>query len=363
MKRIYINGRFLSQHTTGVQRVGIETLKELNKSQYSKYIRVLIPEKKSKEFQNLFPNIGFKVINSPFELNGHLWEQIILATYVKRNKGVLINFCNTAPILLKQQIVYIHDAAIYDVPEGYTKKFIWWYKLLYLFLRRGNEIVTVSDFSKKRIVEKLKVEEESITKIYNGIDHLKVNNDLSVNTTVMEKFRLSEKDFYLTVGSQNPNKNQILIENLAKLNPSKKFVIVGRESKAFKKVDNEVLPNCIYTGYLDDNDLELLYKKAKCFIFPSLYEGFGIPPFEALIQGTPVLVSDRGSMKELLNEYTVMFNPSNINEINFLINSQNIQNELLEKVNKFSNEELKLTWENSAKMLEKLITKLGRKTN
>lgn len=352
MQQIFINGRFLTQEITGVQRVGIETLRELQKKSKFNNLTILIPNSEIKVEKDFFREFNIVVLNNFFNMKGHLWEQLILGPYMKKNKGLLINFCNTAPILLKEQIVYIHDTAIFEYPKAYNYKFILWYKIMYKFIKRCT-IITVSDFSKRQLKNFLDL--NNVHTIYNGIDHLK-NINTSDEQGILEKLNVEEKEYYLTVGSKNPNKNQQLIEKLSELNIDKKFIIVGSDNKSFSEVSSKQKSNCIYTGYLNDEDLKVLYKNAKTFIFPSLYEGFGIPPFEALINNTPVISSNRASLEELLEEYAILIDPESLTDLNSVINNKESEQILSKKLSVFKSTPLKYTWSNSAEKLTEIIT-------
>lgn len=173
MKKIYINGRFLTQNITGVQRYAIEIVKALddylnNNDLNNQYEFEIVAPKNIKQKLEL-KNIKIKQVGF---LKGHLWEQLELPLYV-RNK-FLFNFCNCAPLLKKNQIVTIHDAAVCAVPQAYSKAFRYWYKFMYKILTvRLNKIFTVSEFSKKELHKYFNVPLEKIEVTYNGIDHMK----------------------------------------------------------------------------------------------------------------------------------------------------------------------------------------------
>lgn len=353
MKEVFINGRFLTQEITGVQRVGIETLKELQKKSEIKKITILVPSLNLKVDNDFLSNFNVVVLKNKFGFTGHLWEQLNLGPYIKKRKGLLINFCNTAPIFLRKQIVYIHDTAVFEHGEAYDFKFILWYKIMYKFLKK-NKIVTVSDFSNQQLRKFLGI--KNISTIYNGVNHLETLSEIK-NQEILKKLGVEENEFYLTVGSKNPNKNQKIIEKLSTINLDKKFIIVGAENKNFSETSFNGNSNCIYTGYISDNDLNILYKNAKVFIFPSLYEGFGIPPFEALMNNTPVISSNKASLKELLEDYAILINPQDLNNLNKIINSEESEGLLKRKLSVFKNSPIKYTWDKSADQLKNIILK------
>lgn len=150
---IYINGRFLMQRVTGVQRFALEIIKQLNKENDFKFV-LLVP--KNYKAMHELKHIEIRKVGN-FE--GHLWEQIDLVKYVKRKP--LINLCNTAPILKKNQIVVIHDAAVYNSPKGFSFLFRNWYKIMFSFIsKRTTRILTISDFSTRELIKYLHVDKE-----------------------------------------------------------------------------------------------------------------------------------------------------------------------------------------------------------
>lgn len=307
MKKIYINGRFLTQNITGIQRYAIEIVKALDKYlNYNKlndeYKFEVVCPKNIKQNLNL-KNIEIKKIGN---LKGHLWEQIELPLYVK-NK-FLFNFCNCAPLVKKNQIVTIHDVAVCDVPYAYSKFFRIWYKFMYKVLTaRLKKIFTVSEFSKKRLNKYFNIPLERVEVTYNGIDHIK---NIKPDENIFSRFSIEKNNYVLAVSSLNPSKNFKLILETAKISPEINFVIAGgTNSNIFKEQGLEITSNVNFIGYVKDEELVALYKYASCFVYPSIYEGFGIPPLEAMYMSTPVIVSNIESIREVCQNNGIYINP------------------------------------------------------
>lgn len=297
MKKIYINGRFLTQNITGVQRYAIEIVKALDKylndnKLNDEYKFEIVCPKNIKQNLNL-KNIEIKNFGN---LKGHLWEQIELPLYVK-NK-FLFNFCNCAPLVKINQIVTIHDVAVCDVPYAYSKFFRIWYKFMYRVLTsRLKKIFTVSEFSKKRLNKYFNIPLERVEVTYNGIDHIK---NIKPDEKIFSRFSIEKKNYILAVSSLNPSKNFRLILETAKISPEINFVIAGgTNSNIFKEQGLEITSNVKFIGYVNDEELVALYKYASCFIYPSIYEGFGIPPLEAIYFNCPVILSNIDVFKEI----------------------------------------------------------------
>lgn len=354
MKKIYINGRFLTQNITGVQRYAIEIVKALDKylnehDLKNKYKFEIVCPKNIK--QNLIlKNIE---INKIGNLKGHLWEQIELPLYVK-NK-FLFNFCNCAPLIKKNQIVTIHDVAVCAVPYAYSKSFRIWYKIMYKFLTaRLKKTFTVSEFSKKELNKYFDIPLEKIEVTYNGIDHMET---IKPNETIFTKFNIEKNNYVLAVSSLNPSKNFKLILETAKNSSEINFVIAGgTNSTVFKKQGFEITPNVKFIGYVNDEELVALYKYASCFVYPSIYEGFGIPPLEAMYFNCPVILSDIEVFKEIYmdNVLYCKIDDGNIlkEKILLMFNDKMKKNYIIEKEKNLVN---KYKWNNIIIKLIKTI--------
>ena len=341
MKKIYINGRFLTQNITGVQRYAIEIVKALDKHLSNnklndEYKFEIVCPKNIK--QNLIlKNIKIKQIGI---LKGHLWEQIELPLYVKDK--FLFNFCNCAPLIKKNQIVTIHDVAVCAVPYAYSKIFRMWYKFIYRILTsRLKKIFTVSEFSKKELNKYFNISLEKVEVTYNGIDHMK---NIKPDEKVFSNFDIEKNNYILAVSSLNPSKNFRLILETAKSLPEINFVIAGGTNFAiFKEQGLEITSNVKFIGYVSDEELVALYKYASCFVYPSIYEGFGIPPLEAIYFNCPVILSDIVVFKEIYmdNVLYCKINDCNIlkEKILLILNDQKLKKSMIEKekilVNKY----------------------------
>lgn len=360
MKDIYINGRFLTQSVTGVQRVATEILTQLDKEMENGNVsglNITIIAPKSIVVEPNFKHIKLKKIGI---LKGQIWEQIELPLYSFGK--LLINFCNTAPVYKRKQIVYIHDTAILDAPEGFSKEFIRLYKFIFKNVtKRALHIMTVSDFSKKRIIKYYPKAKNKITTTYLGTEHLKKIN--VEGNSVLEKNDLKKGEYLLAVSSANPNKNfRVIAEMLNNNNQIKRdVVIVGAlSSKVFKQesLDNE---NIKRLGYVSDEELTALYKDAGVFIFPSRYEGFGLPPLEAMIHSTPVIAANSASIPEILQDKVIYFDSNDSNElfekINKLLADKDLRLDLAEKGRVHAEN---YSWRNTANDLYLKIQKHSR---
>ena len=343
MKKIYINGRFLTQNITGVQRYAIEIIKALDKylnnNDLNYEFEIVCPKNIKQKL--ILKNIKIKQIGI---LKGHLWEQIELPLYVK-NK-LLFNFCNCAPLVKKNQIVTIHDVAVCAVPYAYSKLFRIWYKFMYRILTsRLKKIFTVSEFSKKELNKNFNISLGKIEVTYNGIDHMK---NVQPNENIFSKFSIEKNNYVLAVSSLNPSKNFKLILETAKISPEFNFVIAGgTNSTVFKEQGLEITSNVKFIGYVSDKELVALYKYASCFVYPSIYEGFGIPPLEAMYFNCPVIVSNIEVFKEIYKDNVLYcdINDNNIlrEKIILLTRNNMIKKSVINKIQKIKE---KYKWNN-----------------
>jgi glycosyltransferase involved in cell wall biosynthesis len=338
-KKIYINARFLTQPITGVQRFAIELSKELKQSNHSIVFlspRDIIHKELSSELE--VKTIGF--------LKGHLWEQLELQPFVFFNKGLLISFCNTAPLFLKDQIVTVHDLCFRIYPQWFSKPFSLFYNFMIpKICNNSKAIITVSETSKNELHHELGIPLHKVSVIYNGVaDIFKKNIDVSMDPLVVG-------DYILTVSSHHPRKNFTRLVEAFKLlnNKNLKLCIVGNMHKNFKDTRKEINDNILYLNNISDAELLNYYKHAKLFVFPSVYEGFGIPIIEAMQFDVPVCVSDIPVFNEICIDNAIYFNPLLVEDISSKIKK------CLSNPIKSSVDFTKFNWRNGAQQIIELI--------
>jgi glycosyltransferase involved in cell wall biosynthesis len=270
---IQFNGRCLVQPLTGVQR----------------YVREL-SQRLAGELSLIRPGQEWAQ-----GLRGHSWEQICLPRLCGRE--LLWSPGNTGPLACSNQIVTIHDASTLDHPEWFERKFAVLYGwLLPKLARRVRAIITVSAFSKERLIFRLRLPASKIHVVPNGLSEqflLKQEPELDAG---------SEGPFFLYVGSLEPRKNLAsLLEawDHAALKDWR-LLIVGERAGIFENVSLKTnSPQVIFTGRLENQQLLKLYRAAHAFVSPSVYEGFGLPPLEAMACGCPCLISDIPAHREV----------------------------------------------------------------
>jgi glycosyltransferase involved in cell wall biosynthesis len=316
MIQCVINGRFLAQSITGVQRYALEVVSALDgllaaepnlRSQFS--FEVLTT--RTGRGETAWRHIPVRRVGGR---TGHLWEQTELPWFLEGR--LLIGLTNTGPICVGRQIVTIHDASVRAAPSGYSLFFRLWYRFLMRNLGKAARcIVTDSRFSRDELHRWFDISADKITLIPLGADHIV---RVAADYAVLDKRALKERPFVLTVGSLNPNKNLgALLETAARLRERGVDLIVagGANERVFGSMNLAFPPNVRYLGYVSDAELRALYERALCFVFPSKYEGFGLPPLEAMACGCPVVASNAASLPEVCGSAAHYADPDDPHDI------------------------------------------------
>jgi glycosyltransferase involved in cell wall biosynthesis len=282
-----VNLRTLGYRITGVQR----------------YLRSLLPHMPS-ELDSIKPSQALQGIK------GHLWEQFYLPTQLKRR--LLWSPGNTGPLGVSRQVLTVHDAAALDHPEWFERKFALWYAaMLPRLIRKVRAVITVSHFSKERIGRLTGVEPDRVHVIFNGVDRRFRPVDPKTVEEAITGLGLTHP-YILFVGSLEPRKNlKALLEawQLGNFNGAT-LAVAGTTGHLFQRLQFDSIPQGVrLLGRVEDDLLPVLYSGAAGFVYPSIYEGFGLPPLEALACGCPVAVSDIPAHREVCGETARYFDP------------------------------------------------------
>ena len=290
-----VNLRTLSYGITGVQRYLLSLLAHM-----------------PGELNSLKPSRALQGIK------GHLWEQFYLPTQLKGR--LLWSPGNTGPLCVSRQVLTLHDAASLDHPEWFEKKFALWYNaLLPRLVRKVRSVITVSHFSKERIVALTQVDPERVHVISNGVESRFRPSDPQAVEQLRIKFKLPEP-YILFVGSLEPRKNlRMLLEAWRRGSFSGATLAIagtGGHLYADASLAEGATPEgVLLLGRVEDEALPVLYSGAAGFVYPSVYEGFGLPPLEAMACGCPVAVSDIPVHREVFGKKAIYFDPFSPEEL------------------------------------------------
>lgn len=299
MSKVYIDGYFLSQKVTGVQRYAKEFIENMIACGYQ--VVVMAPANAKQTV------VGAEVKRSRW-FKGLLWQQIILPVLLLLNgRPPLLSLSGIGPVFYRKKILAIHDASLYRYPDYFSLGYRLFYRILYpvsIFFSKA--LLTVSEFSKSELLHFIKARKK-IYVIYN------INSDLTSPDPLNVGEVLPQGKYILTVGSLDKRKNlarTIEAFQQTTFDEPHTLVVAGGNSASFSAMKTEVNDKRIlFTGYISDSYLTALYKNAQFFVYLTIYEGFGIPPLEALSNGCPVLLSDIPVFREIYGERFVYADP------------------------------------------------------
>lgn len=289
------------------------------------------------------------------QLTGNLWEQIILPIQIKQNE-ILWSPANAGPWLLKNQVVTIHDASVFDHPEWFKPSFAAWTRLSWKILaQRVKAIITVSNFSRERLKIHLGVPQDKIHVIHNGVSVPFGPQSQTRIGEVKKKYGL-DKPYFLSVGTNEPRKNLFTLlqawKNLK--NSTHTLFIAGGQGNVFADTNLNV------STYVVDEDLPALYSGAVAYVSTSHYEGFGLPSLEAMACGTPVIAPNTTAFPEILGDAALLIDPNSPSEISIamqkIMDNSPLANELRDRgFHHIKN----FTWEQAAKKTQSLLENIS----
>ncbi len=322
--RVGLEARSLSTLGGGVRTYTLEVIKRiLAADQKNEYV-IFYDDKK---FLGTFPKVKEIVVPLLHPLFRLFWDWIQLPLAIKKEKIEVMHYFKAALSpwkATKRQIVTIYDIIplLYPETQTFIQRFYWKIQLP-LAAKKSDLVITISENSKNDIVSRFDVPKEKVVVTPLAADErFQVMNNPQALRKVKEKYHLPEK-FFLYLGTLEPRKNvPLVIKALAKLKKKDriKLVIAGKKGwkyqEIFDLVDKLGLKNdVVFTGFVAEKDLPALYNLAFAFIFPSLYEGFGLPPLEAMACGCPVIASNTSSLPEVVKDAGILINPQKEDEL------------------------------------------------
>ncbi len=363
--KVVISG-YIGKKITGIGRNLICLLD--NAPSDNEYV-IYTNEDMKNEFKFKNPHVTVKTypVSKMSSMKNLLWTTFKFPGVVKKENADRALIPNFTLLLFKHRptVVIIHDLIEFNVKNKFSPK-----KMFYrtkiadpLMVKRSDKIITVSENSKRDLIKFLKVPEEKITVVYNGVDQEKFHKMDDQEATAILERRGWSTDFILYAGTiDHPGKNAMAVikafEEFKKIGKyNGQCILAGMPGAGFEAIEEYVNKSTlkdqiIITGFVSDEELIALYSKCATFVFVSLYEGFGIPPLEAMACGAKVVVSNTSSLPEVVGEIGIMVDPTDQNAITDgvyrslnLTADKNYQNWVKEHLNHYNWKNLSIQFE------------------
>lgn len=358
-KTVFICRLLFDRRAAGIHRYALEILKELDKIASDQEIEVLIPATEEDSYH--FEHIKVVKLGSRIQLpgkngnriEGYLYKNFHAFRYVRKNNALSADLLLQFP-LFGCDIIAIYDCRVNLFPELYnfTRNQKHVRKAMLRHQNRAvkhcQKIITDSNTIKQELGSIYPEAEKQTTVAYCGWQHFKkvVEDD-----RILDKWKLKDREYYFSLGSSFPHKNQKWLLHAAEQNPDKMFVISGKDvgDQSLKKT---VQQNVIFAGRLSDGEIKALMRHCKAFIQPSLYEGFGIPPLEAMSVGADCILSDIPVFREVYKNSVWYMDPNDYEHIDLdkIMSAPKEANDVI--LNEYS-------WKKSARELLDVIRELA----
>lgn len=352
-KSVFIDARMVDYHLHGIARYTYELIKNISKTNKIKFVLLVNDLNMAKDIFKEINNIDYIVMKSKFL---SLKEQIELPRILNKYKkeGIFHSpSFSSSPFLKIKSLMTIHDLNHLRFPEFYSPMHKYYYKYIVKpSALKSKRILTVSNFSKEEIKSWLNCKDEDIVVTYNGIDDsFKRIEDSEILNTIKNKYSLPE-NFVLYVGNQKPHKNvKTLIKAMRFVEQGLTLILNGKDNQELLEIAKEsgVENRIKFIGFIDDKDLPPIYTLARVFVFPSLYEGFGLPPLEAMACGCPAIVADTSSLPEVVGNEGITFEVLNENDLADKVNDLLADDERYKKYSLYGLKQVKyFTWDRLA---------------
>lgn len=356
MKKCVFAGDWVLEKMVGVQRYAYQILLVLDRwiqeGKIDFEVELLVPGNGTWS-----PNFSrIRVVKKGYIRNKkekHLWQQVIFPIYVKTTRGIGIDLTAALPVF-GCSIYAIHDCIQEAFPENFTDHSLFRQMVIakrkIITRNKKCRIVTLTHDSKREVQKYYHVPDNRIDIVTCGWEHMKTTVE---DDSILNKLELNDGcEFFFSLGSKYKHKNFQWVLSAAKNNPKYKFVITG--TNVFSNNENElkmVIPeNVIFTGYITNEEIKSLMIHCKALIQPSLYEGFGLPPLEAMSVGAKVIVSNASCLPEIYKNAAYYIDPHNSD-----CDLDSLMNEKIESAKPILEE---YSWEKAAHQLIGVINKI-----
>lgn len=329
MARIGIDARFYGSIGKGLGRYTEKLIQNLEKidsqNQYFIFLR-------KENFDAYLPkNPNFKKILADYGWYSFS-EQLIYPFCLYRYRLDLMHFPHfNVPLLYwKKIVVTIHDLILLHFPTvrnttlnpvWYRIKFLVYKAVIFAAIMRAARVITISNFTKKDLQAHYALHEQRVVVTYEACNDYCIISPKS-SDEILQKYGIL-KPYIMYVGNAYPHKNLerlvAAFEGVLKKEKDVHLVLVGKEDYFYQRlkvlVTEKKIQNVIFSGFVTDEDLDTVYRESMLYVFPSLYEGFGLPPLEAMAKGVPVIATNHACMKEILGEAAVYFEGTDVDSI------------------------------------------------
>jgi glycosyltransferase involved in cell wall biosynthesis len=362
--RIGIDARFFGSIGKGLGRYTQKLIENLERVDRENHYFVFLRRENWNEYKPKRKNFTKVLADVPWYT---LQEQIKMPTILEKCGLDLVHFPHfNIPLSYKGRfVVTIHDLILFRHPTrkasrlsipGYFFKKSAYRLVINLAIRNSQQIIAVSEHTKKDILKNFNIDPDKIGVTYEGVDSFE-NAPLQTPEEILQKYGIM-KPYVLYVGNAYPHKNleRLLLvhKELSKRHQGLSLVLAGREDyfyKRLKKIAKKIsAPKTIFPDHISDDDLPTIYRESKLYVFPSLYEGFGLPPLEAMVRNVPVVSSNASCLPEILGDAAFYFDPRGLTEASEAIEKVLTDSQLRKKLIAAGKERVKkFSWEKMAK--------------
>ncbi|MFU0783664.1 MAG: Glycosyl transferase group 1 [Thermoanaerobacterium thermosaccharolyticum] len=380
--KIAINASILDDKPSGLGIYTYNVIKELtnivgNDDELFIYTSCtnLFKEQKNIKIKNVPQNTQPKYGKSA-AIKRFIWTQFNLKKDIlKENVNILYSTTHHGLLSFDRQIITVHDLLpLYFNYKDSLQRILqsnYFKYFLPRILKKTKKIITISDCTKKDMIKFFRIEEEKIVRIYNGYDDKEFYFRNKAYEYIFSKYKI--KKYLLAIGASYPHKNYERFLQAAKIVKDKgthnfSIIIAGGKKEyqeSLKKLSQEMglYSEIRFIDYVSQEDLPYLYSAAQCLVYPSLYEGFGLPPLEAMACGCPVITSNTSSLPEVVGDAGIMVVPYDVNEIakaiDLVLSNENLRKEMIEKGLKQAK---KFSWRKTAEEILKVYEDVYKET-
>ncbi|KOF56739.1 MULTISPECIES: glycosyltransferase family 4 protein [Clostridium] len=360
--KIGIDGRAAKWYRgTGIGTYTYELINNINKLDFSNDYFIFLPDTTSFDI-NL--NNNFKLRNINVNIKNNFWDEVNIPNILKDNEVELYHVPQNGVGLPMDKkckfIITLHDIIPYKMPETVSSRYLKIFnEELPKIISLCDGIITVSNFSKNDIAKAFNFPKDKIFVTYLSAEEIYKPLDKIKSKKIIEKKYGISEDFILYVGGFSPRKNiagiiKAFAQIRSRIDENLKLVIAGKKGISYSIYNSlteklNLTSKVIFPGFISLCDMPYLYNSAKLLVYPSFYEGFGLPPLEAMACGTPVIVSNSTSLPEIFGKSSIMVNPHNTDALGESI-YECLENNILRRQLTSRGFSLckNLTWQNTA---------------